>query len=79
MRKIKSVGLIVSGSEGGIEWYSVGCQVSGLTISEIKDMSLEFDDSRHGIYDCRDADGQLVATIDNCPVIVEYMEVTEQK
>lgn len=79
MRKIKSVGLIVSGPEGGIEWYSVGSQINGLKIAEIKDMSLEFDDSRHGIYDCRDADRKLVATIDNCPVVVEYMEVLENK
>lgn len=79
MRKIKSVDVLVSGPEGGLVHYYIGMNNNGLTIAEIKDMSLEYEDSRHGIYDCRDADGKLVATIDNCPVIVEFMEVQENK
>jgi hypothetical protein len=75
MRKIRSVEILTN---SGITVYTVGNQVNGLTIAEIKNMSLEYEDSRHGIYDCRDADGKLVATIDNCPVIVEYMEVSKK-
>jgi hypothetical protein len=77
MRAIKKVGVVISGPEGGIEWYEIGQKINGLQIASIKNMGSEFEDSIHSEYVFRGADGNPVTHIENCPVIVEWMEVSE--
>lgn len=51
--------------EYGGDWRFVG---------SIIDASLEWEDGVDYIYRIEDKNGDLIATIENCPVIVEYKE-----
>jgi hypothetical protein len=53
----------------GAETYCVGS--NGVT--EIKDVSVEFDSSLHTIYNVYRGDS-LFIRIENCPVVVEFEE-----
>lgn len=79
MRKIKSIDVLISGQEGGIITYRVGQVVNGIEIAEIKDGGQEFEDSVHCAYYLKCNKNKIVSAIENCPVIVEYMEVVENK
>jgi len=41
-------------------------------ITEIKDNWIEYDDSIHFIYIIKDNWENIVAQVENCPVIIEY-------
>jgi hypothetical protein len=74
MRKIKSVGVIISGQEGGIQWYTVGEKHAGIIISEIKNVSLEYEDHIYSGYEGYCDKGEILFLVENCPVIVEWYE-----
>lgn len=74
MRKIKAIGVVISGPEGGIEWYKVGEKSNGIQISEIKNTGMEYEDHIHAMYEGYCDKGEIVFLVENCPVIVEWME-----
>lgn len=74
MRKHKAVGIIISGPDGGIEWFKIGERRDGLKIAEIKDLSNEYEDHIHSEFGCYDDEGKIIRRIVNCPVIIEYYE-----
>ena len=48
-------------------------------IVKIEDLSQEFENSIHFIYCCYDKNDNLLFSIENCPVIVEYFTEKELK
>lgn len=74
-RRIKAVGVVISGPEGGIEWAKVGETKNGMKVAEIKDLSNEYEDHVHSEYGCYDEEGKVIHRIMNCPVMVDYYEV----
>ncbi len=74
MRKVKAVGVVISGPEGGIEWYKVGDKYNGIQIAEIKNVSLEYEDHIYSGYEGYCEKGEIAFCVENCPVIVEWME-----
>jgi hypothetical protein len=73
-RRIKAVGVIVSGPDGGIEWVKVGEKTNDILVTQIKDYSAEYEDHVFSSYEALDESNQTVRSIVNCPVIVEYEE-----
>lgn len=53
--------------------YVVGEEVNGRVIIEIQSVGCEYEDRMHSEYYVLDEDGELIATIENCPVVVEYI------
>lgn len=53
--------------------YEVGCTTKdGSVVYEIIDSSCEWENSIDFLYYIKDEDGELIATIENCPVLIEY-------
>ncbi|MDQ0114322.1 hypothetical protein [Paenibacillus harenae] len=52
--------------------YTVGDEIDGRVVIEIKDTGTEFDGSIHSQYWLMDEDGHLIANIENMPVIVDF-------
>ncbi|UKS27176.1 hypothetical protein LOZ80_37950 [Paenibacillus sp. HWE-109] len=77
MRVIKKLGVVISGPEGGIEWYVVGQKLNGFVVSKINNVSSEYEDHVHSEYLVKEENGSLIVSIENCPVIVEWMEIPE--
>lgn len=55
--------------------YEVGGEVRGQAIIEIKNMSVEYEDHIHSEYHVFGEDEELIATVENCPVIVEWQKI----
>lgn len=66
---IESVTIV---TRSGVKTYTVGTTVNGRTVHEIKDRTLEYEDGIVFIYHVLDADNNLIAAIENCPVEVVY-------
>jgi hypothetical protein len=62
----------------GVKSFEVGNVYVGQAVIEIKNNSLEFENSIHSQYDVLDKNGNLIASIENCPVVVEYRSVAEE-
>jgi hypothetical protein len=77
MRVIRQIGILTG--PDGIEWISIGSIRNGLTVTSILNNGSEFESSIHSEYIFRDAGGNPVMHIENCPVIVEWMEVPDER
>ncbi|MEI4920577.1 hypothetical protein Q8G81_34000, partial [Klebsiella pneumoniae] len=58
-------------------FYEVGTELNGRDVIEIKNMSDEYEDHIHSEYWVLDENGELIASIENCPVIVEWQTIAE--
>jgi hypothetical protein len=48
-------------------------EVNGLNgIGSIEDKGIEYPDATHFIYHVKDREGNLIAAVENCPVVIEY-------
>lgn len=56
--------------------YIVGSTANGVEVAKIEDCGIEWENSLDSIYRIYDAAGNQIATVENCPVVVEY-EVPE--
>lgn len=72
MRKIESITIV---SNQGVSTISIGQSINGLEITEIKDKSLEYENSIDFIYTAYDKGGEVIKEIINCPVEVTFHEV----
>lgn len=61
---------VVSGPEW--IWYQVGSKYNDRMVGEIVDKTAEFENSIEFMYEIRDTDGDVIAVLENCSVIVEY-------
>ncbi|GIP38607.1 hypothetical protein J31TS4_18870 [Paenibacillus sp. J31TS4] len=59
--------------------FVVGERYNGKVVGEIIDASCEWEDSIDFLYGVRDASGQPIARIENCPVIVEFQNPGEKE
>jgi hypothetical protein len=66
---IKRIGVVTNES---VKWYSVGQEINGRTIDQVVDRGIEYPDAMHFMYHALDASGNTIASIENCPTIVEY-------
>jgi hypothetical protein len=71
MRKIQSVTVVTSTRTNP---YFVGGEVNSILIAEIKNVSLEFEDHIYIGYEGYCQNGELLFVVENCPVVVEWME-----
>lgn len=58
--------------------FEVGCEYGGQIITEIKDVSCEWENSIDFVYHVMNENGHLIASIENCPVIAEYKKVAQE-
>lgn len=72
MRKIQSITIV---SHQGVSTVSVGDNINGLIVTEIRNDSVEWDDHFDHMYTAVDENGGYIREIINCPVDVTYYEV----
>lgn len=58
--------------------FEIGKEYNGRIVTEIKDTSCEWENSIDFMYDIKDKDGKPIARIENCPVILEFIEIPEE-
>ena len=75
--KIGKIGSLTIVTNQGTKSYYVGSRAYDMNdskriIDRIEDRSVEFPDSLYSIYWIIDQNDSLIATVENCPVNVEY-------
>lgn len=56
----------------GLSTYYVGVKVEGREVGSINDRSIELENSIDFIYEVIDVNGDVMARIENCPVVIRY-------
>jgi hypothetical protein len=56
--------------------FEVGTEFNDRVIIEIKDDCTEWENSIDFMYRVKDEDGGIIASIENCPVVVEYKSIS---
>lgn len=59
--------------------FNVGGEHNDRAIIEIKQVGDEYPDHVHSEFWVLDEDGQLIVSIENAPVIVEYRQIVEHE
>ncbi|WP_308722453.1 hypothetical protein [Paenibacillus polysaccharolyticus] len=57
--------------------FEVGTEIEGREVIEIKQVGEEFPDRVHSEFYVLDENGQLIASIENAPVIVDWKTIAE--
>lgn len=58
--------------------FEVGeVHINGKEIIEIKQIGSTYEDHVHSEYVISDEDGEMIASVENAPVIVEYLQISE--
>ena len=65
MKRVKSIS-IINGKDSQI----ITDGING--IDRIEDKSMDFENSFYSMYLCFDSDSNLIKSIENCPVVVDY-------
>lgn len=55
--------------------FEVGTEINGREVIEIKQVGYEFETGIHSEFHVLDEDGGMIASIENCPVIVEWQTI----
>lgn len=55
--------------------FEVGTEQNGREVIEIEQIGATFEDHIHSEYVIKDENGDLISSIENCPVIVDYQEI----
>lgn len=55
--------------------FEVGTELNGREVIEIEQIGATYEDHVHSEFVIRDEDGNLIISIENCPVIVEYQMI----
>ncbi|AOZ91607.1 hypothetical protein [Paenibacillus crassostreae] len=57
--------------------FEVGTEIGGREVIEIAQVGATFEDRVHSEYVIFDENNNLISSIENCPVIVDYKEIVE--
>ncbi|MEK4732830.1 hypothetical protein [Paenibacillus sp. FSL L8-0641] len=57
--------------------FEVGTELDDREVIEIRPVGKEFENSIHSEFTIHDENGDLIASIENAPVIVEYRQIAE--
>lgn len=57
--------------------FEVGTELDGKEIIEIKQAGYEFENSVHSEYHVLDEDGELITSVENAPVILDWKTIAE--
>lgn len=55
--------------------FEVGTEIDGREVIEIKQVGAEYENSIHSEFLVSDENGDLIASIENCPVIVDWKTI----
>ncbi|GGH17017.1 hypothetical protein [Paenibacillus segetis] len=55
--------------------FEVGTELNGRVVIEIKQVGTEFEECVHSEFHVLDEDGELIASIENAPVIVDWQVI----
>jgi len=55
--------------------FEVGTEIDGREVIEIKQVGYEFENGIHSEYLVYDENGDIIASIENCPVIVDWRTI----
>lgn len=55
--------------------FEVGTEIDGREVIEIRQVGAEFENSVHSEYAVLDEEGELIAGIENAPVILDYQKI----
>ncbi|MGZ0042096.1 hypothetical protein [Paenibacillus ottowii] len=57
--------------------FEIGTELSGSEIIEIKQVGTEYENNVHSEFHILDENDELIVSIENAPVIVEYRQIVE--
>ncbi|RAW18460.1 hypothetical protein DC345_04830 [Paenibacillus taichungensis] len=57
--------------------FEVGTEIYGREVIEIKQMGCEYSDHVHSEFYVLDENGQLITSVENAPVIVDWKTIAE--
>lgn len=57
--------------------FEVGTEIEGREVIEIKQVGSEYEDHVHSEYYVLDENGQLITSVENAPVIVDWKTIAE--
>jgi hypothetical protein len=57
--------------------FEVGTELNVCEVIEIKQVGSEYEDHVHSEFHVLDENGELIISIENAPVIVEYRQIAE--
>ncbi|OMF17012.1 hypothetical protein BK131_03285 [Paenibacillus amylolyticus] len=57
--------------------FEVGTEIEGREVIEIKQVGTEYEDHIHSEIHVMDGDGQLITSVENAPVIVDWKTIAE--
>ncbi|UMY55331.1 MULTISPECIES: hypothetical protein [Paenibacillus] len=57
--------------------FEIGTELSGSEIIEIKQVATEYENNVHSEFHILDENDELIVSIENAPVIVEYRQIVE--
>ncbi|WP_063564862.1 hypothetical protein [Paenibacillus sp. O199] len=57
--------------------FEVGTEIDGREVIEIKQVGSEYEDHVHSEYYVLDENGQLITSIENAPVIIDWKTIAE--
>lgn len=55
--------------------FEVGSELDGREVIEIRQVGSEFETGIHSEYEVLDEEGELIAVVENAPVIVDYQRI----
>lgn len=59
--------------------FEVGSELDGKEVIEIQQVGAEYEDHVHSEYHIVDENGDLIAHVENCPVIVDWLTIVEHE
>ncbi|WP_339309759.1 hypothetical protein NZ043_27440 [Paenibacillus sp. FSL k6-2145] len=57
--------------------FEVGTEIEGCEVIEIKQVGAEYEDHVHSEFHVMDGDGQLITSVENAPVILDWKTIAE--
>jgi hypothetical protein len=57
--------------------FEIGTELNGREVIEIKQVGTEFENSIHSEFEVLDENGELIASIENAPVILDWITIVE--
>ncbi|ETT45751.1 hypothetical protein C162_20496 [Paenibacillus sp. FSL R7-269] len=57
--------------------FEVGTEVEGREVIEIRQVGMNFEDHVHSEFIIEDENGELIASVENAPVIIDWKSIVE--
>lgn len=57
--------------------FEVGTEMDGREVIEIRQVGVNYEDNVHSEFHVEDENGELIASVENAPVIIDWQSIVE--